>query len=235
MIAACDDDGKAKDRANASGKNHAAVARAATRPARTKPVALRDSRAAARVSGANWEPRPRNRRANRNKTNGWMLKKFRRHSALPRKYKRRVTGRYSGTTDEILQWAAHKWGFSPDLLRGVAAIESWWRQRAVGDEGRSFGLMQIKRGSHCCLPATRTSTAFNADYYGAWLRHVYDGRARWLNHQRRGERYKRGDLWGSVGVWYAGHWHYNSAEYIRRLKKMIRQRVWRRAHFRYGG
>jgi hypothetical protein len=96
--------------------------------------------------------------------------------------------------------------------------------------------MQIKRGDHCCLPATRTSTAFNVDYFGAWLRHVYDGRARWLNHQPRGRRYKRGDLWGSVGVWYSGHWHkHGSAEYVRRLQRMIRQRVWLQRGFRAGG
>ena len=43
---------------------------------------------------------------------------------LPRAYRRHVTGNYAGTTDEIIQWAALKWGFAPDVLRAVAVIEA---------------------------------------------------------------------------------------------------------------
>jgi hypothetical protein len=146
-----------------------------------------------------------------------------------------VTGDFTGTTDEILQWAARKWGFAPDVFRAVATIESWWRMTAVGDDGRSFGIMQVKRGPHCCFPATRRSTAFNVDYYGAWLRAVYDGRFRWLNTVQRGERYRRGDLWGSIGVWYSGRWRYGTGDYITRVKRIIRQQVWRRDGFRRDG
>jgi hypothetical protein len=155
-------------------------------------------------------------------------------SRLPRAYKRRVTGNYTGTTDEVIQWAAYKWGFSPELLRAVAAIESRWKMGAVGDDGQSFGLMQLKRRHHCCFPTSRRSTAFNVDYYGAYLRSVYDGRQGWLNTVERGERYRRGDLWDSVGVWYTGRWHYGSGVYIRHVKETIRQRVWRRSSFRRG-
>jgi hypothetical protein len=105
----------------------------------------------------------------------------------------------------------------------------------VGDDGRSFGIMQVKRGHHCCFPATKRSTAFNLDYYGSWLRAVYDGRRRWLNSVERGQPYRRGDLWGSVGTWFSGRWYLGSAEYIGRVKETIRQRVWRRAGFRSGG
>jgi autotransporter family porin len=45
----------------------------------------------------------------------------------------RVTGNFTGTTDEILQWAACKWGIDEDLVRAQAAFESWWRQDAKGD------------------------------------------------------------------------------------------------------
>ena len=41
----------------------------------------------------------------------------------------RVTGNFTGTTDEILQWAACKWGIDEDLVRAQVAIESWWDQR----------------------------------------------------------------------------------------------------------
>jgi autotransporter family porin len=37
-----------------------------------------------------------------------------------------VTGHFTGTTDEILQWGAYKWGFDPDLVRANAVDESRW-------------------------------------------------------------------------------------------------------------
>jgi soluble lytic murein transglycosylase-like protein len=218
----------------ASGGDAAATARAETRAARSQPVAMSDLAAAERVVHSSWEPRPQNRAENRRTPGERTLRRFRRSSQLARAYKRRVTGGYRGTTDEIIQWAAHKWGFSPNLLRAVAAIESRWKMGAVGDDGQSFGIMQVKRGPHCCFPTTRRSTAFNLDYYGAYLRSLYDGRVRWLNTVERGERYRAGDLWGSVGVWYSGRWRYGSGEYIRLVKDIIRQRVWRRSGFRRG-
>jgi hypothetical protein len=48
-------------------------------------------------------------------------------------YLRFVTGGFSGTTDEIIQWAAWKWGIPADWLRAVYVDESWWRQSARGD------------------------------------------------------------------------------------------------------
>ena len=217
------------------GADAAATARAETRAAGSEPVAIADASAASLVNESDWEPRPANREANRRTPSELALRRFRRSSKLPRAYKRRVTGSYTGTTDEIIQWAARKWGFSPDILRGVATVESWWKMSVVGDEGESFGIMQVKRGPHCCFPTTRRSTAFNVDYYGAWLRAAYDGRFRWLNTVERGERYRRGDLWGSVGLWYSGRWRLGTGEYIRRVKNTIRQRVWRRAGFRRSG
>jgi hypothetical protein len=227
--------GAASAAATSGDGDRAAVARAETRAARSQPVAISDVAAAESVDRSRWEPRPRNREENGRTPSRDTLRQFRRWSELPRAYKRRVSGDFTGTTDEIIQWAAHKWGFAPDLVRAVATIESWWKMSAVGDDGESFGIMQVKRGPHCCFPATRRSTAFNVDYYGAWLRAVYDGRFRWLNTVERGERYRRGDLWGSVGVWYSGRWRYGSGAYIRRVKKTIRQRVWRRAGFRRSG
>ena len=77
-------------------------------------------------------------------------------------YFNRVDGNFTGTTDEILQWGACKWGFDEDLVRAFAANESWWRQSAAGDLvsntsvcpsgatysngdcALSYGIMQIK-------------------------------------------------------------------------------------------
>ena len=52
--------------------------------------------------------------------------------ALPG-YFGRVTGNFVGTTDEIIQWAACKWGLDEDVVRAQTAKESWWFQRTAGD------------------------------------------------------------------------------------------------------
>jgi len=206
-----------------------------TRAARSQPVALSDAAAAVLVNRSRWEPRPENREENRHRPSDETLRRFRHSSSLPRAYKRRVSGDYTGRTDEIIQWGARKWGFSPDVLRAVAVVESRWDMSVVGDRGDSYGIMQVKRGPHCCFPATRRSTAFNVDYYAAWLRAAYDGRFRWFNTLARGERYTTGDLWGSIGAWYSGRWRYGTSDYIARVKETMRQRVWRRAGFRRNG
>ena len=63
-------------------------------------------------------------------------------------YVSRVDGNFTGTTDEILQWGACKWGFDEDLVRAVAVVESWWRQSTVGDNGASYGLLQVRTTVH---------------------------------------------------------------------------------------
>ena len=40
----------------------------------------------------------------------------------------RVTGNFTGTTDQIIQWAACKWGIDEDIVRAQAAKESGWHQ-----------------------------------------------------------------------------------------------------------
>jgi hypothetical protein len=47
-----------------------------------------------------------------------------RQKGIPEPWLDRVTGDFAGTTDEILQWGACKWGVDPDLVRAQAAKES---------------------------------------------------------------------------------------------------------------
>ena len=104
---------------------------------------------------------------------------------------------------------------------------------AVGDDADSFGIMQIRRPYHCCIPLAAQSTAFNADYYGAILRAYLDGRDTWLNDVERGRDYRAGDVWGSVGAWFAGRWRTAPAErYIADVRRIRRERTWRRSFFR---
>jgi hypothetical protein len=209
----------------------AAPGKAHTRRPGSKP--LSDAAAARHVKRSSFEPRPDNADENRRMLTRRQLRYFRAHSDMT--YKNRVTGHFRGTTDEIIQWAAFKHGISEDLLRAVAVQESWWHMSTVGDNGDSFGLFQIRRPFHCCPSFARNSTAFNADYYGAILRAYYDGKETWLNTVERGRDYQAGDLWGSVGAWFAGRWHTPPAEdYIKAVKGHLKARTWRTRDFRGG-
>jgi hypothetical protein len=207
------------------------TAAADTRPVNSPP--LSDAQAAKRVEQSRWEPRPANARANRTTLTKRQLATFRRKSDMP--YKARVTGRFRGTTDEIIQWAAAKHGIDTNVMRAVAVIESWWRMSTIGDNGDSFGLYQIRRPFHCCPAYARNSTAFNADYYGAIIRAYYDGKMPWLNTVERGREYRPGDLYGSLGAWFAGRWRTQPAnDYIARVRQTLGDRTWRTRDFQTG-
>jgi len=205
--------------------------------ATTRPVGspiLSDAEAASRVRRSSWEPRPENSEANQRVPLPGELDVFLRDNiSIFSEHKPLVTGNFTGTTDEIIQWAAWKWGLDEDVFRAVAVQESWWRMSAVGDGGVSFGLTQIKTTYHAgTYPLSSTSTAFNADYYGALFRYYYDGHATWLDNKEKGEPYTAGDLWGSIGTHFAGRWHTAAAEdYIARVKHHLEQRTWEREDF----
>jgi hypothetical protein len=48
----------------------------------------------------------------------------------------RVDGQFAGTTDEIIQWAACKWGLPDNFLRAEADVESTWYQYLTYPSGR---------------------------------------------------------------------------------------------------
>jgi hypothetical protein len=148
--------------------------------------------------------------------------------SMPASYLARIDGDYRGTTDEIIQWAAYKWGLDPQLLRAVAAVESWWHMSTVGDGGNAFGLFQLDVRYHCCETLAQTSTAFDADYYAAIVRSYYDGAQTWLNTvSGNGRPYAAGDLWDSVGYWAAGRWDTpTGASYDAQVQSDLSQEVW---------
>ncbi len=170
----------------------------------------------------------------------------------------RIDGNFTGTTDEILQWAACKWGIDEDVARAQAVTESWWRQTAQGDWGtdptrcppghglgvddpanhpaecpESWGILQNRYPYEVSAwPGIAVSTAFNADLtYGIW-RACFEGYETWLNTVDRGSQYAAGDAWGCVGRWFAGRWHTSSADgYITTVQTNLSNRVWEQAVF----
>ena len=109
-----------------------------------------DLEAAAPVLRKNWEPRPDNARFNHTVPTPDQLRQIqvptymdaRGHAAL-----RAVTGDFTGTTDEIFQWGAYKWGFDPDLVRANAVNETYWRRNFIGDIGNGVSWESC-RSSH---------------------------------------------------------------------------------------
>lgn len=213
----------------------AVAQRLVLRPYQRRP--LSDAQAASLVHYSSWEPRTDNGATLRRMPSQAQLRVFWAQSTMP--YARYVTGHFTGTTDEIIQWAAYKWGFNPNLLRAVASIESWWRMSTNGDNGDSFGLFQVRRPYHCqgiVCDWFHDDAAFNADYYGAILRSYYDGAETWLNTVAgNGASYHRRDLWDSVGAWFSGRWHDAGAlQYVAHVKASLAERIWRTAMFAGG-
>jgi hypothetical protein len=206
---------------NASGGTSASVHFATLPPGSALPSG---PECAALVRRDSWEPRPENRVANH--ITGHAMSGLEGASRQAnRTLVPRINGKFTGTTDEILQWGACKWGIDENVLRAQAVQESDWDQATVGDNGESFGILQIKAtvlaGTY---PASRKSTAFNVDYVLARWRVCFEGgfsRHGWLPAEARG------DLWGCIGVHFSGDWMDDGARrYITRVKRRLRDADW---------
>jgi hypothetical protein len=192
------------------------------------------------IHRSTWEPRPENNVANHTVVHQPVKlpdnEAF--DQAWQEKYKPRINGDFTGTTDEIIQWASCKWGISDDLTRARVTQESSWDQSTVGDyEPRSnghcakgwstvaacptsFGLLQSKWYFRPGVyPGVHVSTAFNVDSVLAETRGCLDGMM-WFGPV------SRGNVWGCVGVWYSGAWAENDAPYIERVHSYFTAKPW---------
>jgi hypothetical protein len=166
----------------------------------------------------------------------------------------KVTGRFAGTTDEILQWASYKWGFDPNVTRTIALIESRWHQNDIGDVGHgvSLGILQIKSADYpgTCNPVrlnggstayvnaplclSHLMTAFAADYKLAYQRACMDGSIGYLNQQTPTAGYPTyanatgaARLWGCIGDWFSGNWYDSGAiSYIHEVQAYLSTKPW---------
>jgi hypothetical protein len=105
-----------------------------------------DAACSSQVHYSTWEPRPDNTGPNHVMPDPGAV-----HSALAARpvasidgadprwdswLLRRVDGQFTGTTDEIFQWAACKWGLPDNLLRAIAVRESTWYEYETYASGR---------------------------------------------------------------------------------------------------
>jgi hypothetical protein len=167
--------------------------------------------------------------------------------------RKRITGNFTGTTDEILQWAACKWGIDANIIKAEAVTESNWHQSRSGDYTtnqslcppgtwngsscyQSYGILQIKYTYFQSeWPMSRNDTAFNADFVYGWLRNCYEGWADYLYQSTPVAGYRRyhaGDIWGCLGFWFSGTWYDQGAiNYINVTKGYYAQKSWLKAGF----
>lgn len=164
------------------------------------------------------------------------------------------------STDDLIQWGAHKWGIPEDWLRAEYSLESYWSSFQLGDEiavsstvydeypllsrvpnsldvYRSLGITQIMWSPDGSVgagtePLRWESTAFNIDFQAAAIRYFYDN--------PEGARSTWGDAsyqpcqqWNSIGAWYAPYPWGNSgqAQYVAKVQISLSQRVWQSSSF----
>ena len=218
-----------------------------------------ESECAARVRRYSWEPRPDNTAANHTVPTAPQISQLEpwgpaigvdsRADTL----RRQITGNFTGTTDEIIQWVACKWGIDEDIVRAEAFAESYWHQSQVGDwttdprscppvtwngEGcyQSYGILQVKYiYNKTAWPMSRDDTAFNAEYVYGMIRTCFEGWTTYLSESTPVAgypRYHAGDIWGCLGRWYSGGWYiHNAIDYINNVKADLANKVWRQAGF----
>lgn len=133
------------------------------------------------------------------------------------------------TTDEILEWAACKWGMDQNIAKGEAIAESNWLQSNKGDLDScggydSYGILQVRATNpSVCTPGsvensgwggypwTANSTAVDADAQMARLRAVYDGQS-YMGAGGNGNPVLTGStstavgapIWNAVSTWQSG-------------------------------
>ncbi|MDV6011223.1 hypothetical protein [Haloechinothrix sp. LS1_15] len=191
-------------------------------------------------SRSGWEPIPGNSEANNHVPSELSLPPWQGYDPEANaRFLPRIDGDFRGTTDEIIEWAACKWGINPDLVRAQAMAESSWVQSKAGDEvddqrkcvpgdrapcPTSFGLLQIKHFFHPgTYPHSRESTAFNVDYSLGLMRACYEG---WVGFFP--EDYRAGDFEGCLGQHFSGSWKDQAGRaYVERVFRHWNGQTWK--------
>ena len=175
-------------------------------------------------------------------------------------YYAHVTGHFTGTTDEIIQWAAWKWGIPADWLRAQYSVESYWRQSVMGDVAsvspaayaeyppqaripggtqvnETMGISAIKWIPDGSVgagtePLRWESTAFACDYQAASIRYYYDD-PDGLRSAWGDSSYFAGNAWDALGGWFEPYPWLNAGqlEYIAKVQAALADRTWAQPGF----
>ena len=180
-----------------------------------------------------FEPRPENAAANATEPPaGFSLPDWPAGNPLVNaRIRPRIGGHFTGTTDEILQWAACRWGLDEDLVRAYALVLTGWRQ--THSSSGSLGIFGINpQFAGGTQDWAGRSTPFNADYVIGWWRACYEGYWTWIEDPQPGSGYAPGDALGCLGMWWSGRWYDQTArDFIGRLEMARQERKWRDGSF----
>jgi hypothetical protein len=169
-------------------------------------------------------------------------------------------GLRSPSTDDLIQWAAHKWGIPEDWLRAQYALESYWNSYMLGDPApvpqslyleypalqrmlgtgnvyESSGIAQVKwipdgSSDPGTEPLSWESTAFSVDFQAATVRFYYDNPS--------GSRTAWGDAayspcqkWQSIGGWNSPYPWANAEQqtYIAKVQHLLDSAAWKTSTF----
>jgi hypothetical protein len=221
-----------------------------TEPSHATYLPRSDSYCASAVTPDSWEPRPDNGQANHTIVSppfGWDVENY---WTRWRDKRAKVTGNFTGTTTEIIQWAACKWGIDEDTIRAAAVQESYWHMSTLGDVcgpvgEASYGLLQIKNMDcsgtiiHGGYPDTVNATALNVDWYAARIRSCYDGDfydgGNWLYHGQTVDQIAAQNgwsyvFWACIGFHYSGDWS-PGQPYELQVRQILANRTWEEPSF----
>lgn len=218
-----------------------------------------EQQCASRVHSSSWEPRSDNNTANHQVPTAEQIALLtpwdEKIGVDPRANNLllQINGNFVGTTDEILQWAACKWGIDENIVRAEAVVESNWHQNFQGDytndinlcppgtwngQGcyQSYGLFQLKYYYfQSAWPMSRDDSAFNVEYVLGVIRTCYEGWTTYLSQRTPlpgYPPYHAGDIWGCLGRWYSGGWYDQGAiYYIQQVKAALANQSWLQASF----
>jgi hypothetical protein len=164
------------------------------------------------------------------------------------------------TTDELIQWAAHKWGIPENWLKAQFVKESYWNMYQLGDEETVTQAQYSQYPSQARIPGTLNvyqslgitqerwapdgsvgvgsnplrweSEAFNLDYQASMVRFFYD--------DPQGARSAWGDKtyapcqkWNSIGGWFSSYPWRNAgqASYITAVRQLLASKAWQSSDF----
>jgi hypothetical protein len=164
------------------------------------------------------------------------------------------------TTDELIQWGAHKWGIPENWLRAEYVLESYWNQWMRGDLNtvsasdygkypvqarvsgtpqvyQSLGITQVRWAPNGEFgagtePLRWESTAFNIDEQGAMVRFMYDNPEG--SRKSWGDRsYVPCEQWNSIGAWFAPYpWgNAGQAHYVKSVQTNLATTIWKSSGF----
>jgi hypothetical protein len=178
-------------------------------------------------------------------------------------YLRYVDGRdglHDPSTDDLIQWAAHKWRIPENWLRAEYVQESYWSSYNLGDEEpvspsqyrqyplqsrvprhlevfQSLGITQVRWDPQGHVgagtePLRWESMAFNVDYQAAMVRFYYDN----PNGARSAwgdSTYRPCEKWESIGAWFNSYPWDNAGQtsYIHDVQAHLADSEWRSGTF----